>query len=760
MYETPETPKDLGKHDARFWLREIEAAKSRLSDWHEDAEEAEEAYCDEKERGFGRLNIFWANVETQKAAIGEDFGKPEVTRVNMPEDDDGLARHVANVWERAIAAAVDDTKDNHDIALAVSDMFLPGRGVVWQEVEAEDSQDGKPRWVKAPIVRVCWRDYLEGKAARWGSVPWVSRAHEFTRDELVSECKMSEAAAAKVPLNVACDVKEIGGKRLSKKDQEQFKRARVWEIWTKFPSKLRIYVAEGYYDDVLAVDDDPYKLKDFFPCARPMLANGDEGWQKPITDYSRYEDQAKELDKVCQRIYVLTDLLRNRGAYDKRFKELADLMKSEDGTFVAIENWAELQAKGGLEAVIQAMDLETIAVVIDKLKMQRRDLIELIYELSGVSDLARGQTDPQETLGAQKLKKSFGSGRFRMREDRSREFAAEAYGIKGEIIAEMFPREQLEEMTGLKLPLRADIDAAKEQLEQIQMEMQRAAEVAQRQAQQQAQRTGQPPAPPQPPQPPLPPEEMKRLQKLAATRWAWEDVDGVLSSDYRRCYACKVETDQSKFVDEQADQANRAQFFQAVMMTFEKVAPMIAGNPKVGEVWKQLIMFVISSYKAGRSLEEGLERTIDEAIQQAVQQSQQQQQIDPNVAAQQETAKLKVQAQQIGLERDKLKLQADGGKVQEVAVKAQIKQAEGQQKLSQAEQKRQIDEAAGAQKIAQQQQLNEAKQIGGAIDMQNKVEQLNFERTQRATAREMTLRDGVAKEAARPKPKPQQRTAQ
>lgn len=740
--EQPETPSQLGKHNARWWLREIEAAKSRNQDWYESAEKAEERYRDEDRDGFGALNILWANVETQKAAIGEDFGVPEVTRVNAPEDDEGLTRHVANIWGRAVAAAAQDDDDNHDLSLAVGDLFLPGRGVVWLEVDADEDTRGKVRWAKAPLVRVPYREYLQGKASRWGSIPWHARRHEFTLDDLQTECKMSLERAKKVPLTQSCDVQQLKGECLTQGDKDQFKRAVVWEIWTKIPGKYRIYVAEDYPDDVLCCDPDPYSLKDFFPLPRPLLANGDEGWQRPLTDYSRYRDQAAELDRVCERIFILTDLLRVRGVRDASVKELSDVMLAMDNTFVGVSNWAELQAKGGIVAAIQAIDITPLVAVIEQLKMQRRDLIELIYELSGISDLARGMTDPNETLGAQNLKKSFGSGRFRMREDRSREFAAEAYSLKGEVIAEMFPREQLQEMCGIALPLRAEIEHAKKRLETMQQEEQRKAQIAQALQQKGVQ------VPPPPP-PAIPPEELKKLQKLAATRWAWEDVEGVLKSDYRRCYRVRIETDQSKFKDEAVDQANRTAFFNVVMTTFEKVGPMIAGNPKAGEIWKNLIMFVVSSFRAGRSLEEGLELTIDEAIKKATEAANQPQQQDPKTQAEMakaqastQVAQINMQTAQIRLQTEQLKQQGVGSKAAEEAQKAQIKAVEGEQKIQQTQTKAQLDAAAGAQKLMQQQQLNAAKAEGQQIELINKKQQLAFEATEQATAREMRLRDG------------------
>lgn len=756
MTDKPVTESEVDTTDAEFWLCELGAAKGRMESWYAKAEEAEDRYRDCEARPFGMLNIFWANVETQKAAIGEDFGKPQVTRVNQPENDGGLSRHVANIWERAIAAGVRDTGDNHDISLAVGDTFLPGRGQIWLELEADEDEQGKVVWAKAPLVRVPYKDYLEGYATRWGGVPWVARRHLFTRDDLIKVCDMEPEAADNVPLNVQLPDDRRKDKPNKAKGKEQFKRAAVWEIWTKYPLKGRIYVAEDH-KEILCADPDPYRLKHFFPCPRPLLANGDEGWQEPLTDYSRYEDQAKELDQICARIFVLTAVLRRRGIHDKQFKELADLAEADDNVSLAVDNWADLQQRGGLNKVVEWEDLAPTIGVLVELHKQRRELIELIYELSGISDLARGMTDPRETLGAQQLKMSFGAGRFKRRETESRRFAAEGYQIKGEVIAEHFPREQLQEMSGIPLPTQREINDAKRQLGQIQAIQQQALAAKQKLAQlQQAVQSGQVqlPLPPEAEQqarqlqaqaqtPPPDEEQLRYLKSIAETRFSWERVSGVLRSDYRRCYSVEVETDQTNFIDEEGDKKARTEFFQAVMQVITQIMPMIAGNPKNGEVFKQLIMFVISAFRSGRSVEEGLERAIDEAIQMA-QQNQGQQQQDPKAQADAAAAQAKVQTAQIGLQTAQVRLQTEQVKAQQAGAdiqakaaeaqfkgqEAQIKAAEGQQKVIQ-----------GEQKVRQQEQANAAKRQGQVIDNVNKVEQLQFERAQRATARETYLQD-------------------
>ena len=66
----------------------------------------------------------------------------------------------------------------------------------------------------------------------------------------------------------------------------------------------------------------------------------------------------------------------------------------------------------------------------------RKQIIEDIYQIMGLSDIMRGATDPQETLGAQQLKSQYGSSRIR---DKQGEMVRMARDIE-EIIAEIMWR--------------------------------------------------------------------------------------------------------------------------------------------------------------------------------------------------------------------------------------------------------------------------------------------------------------------------------
>ena len=276
---------------------------------------------------------------------------------------------------------------------------------------------------------------------------------------------------------------------------------------------------------------------------------------------------------------------------------------------------------------------------------------------------------------------------------------------------------------------------------------------------QQAQQQGmQPPPEPMPPEP-IDEDAVKAIKKVADIKWAWEDVAGVLRSDYRRCYTVDVETDQSNFTDEEAEKAARTQFFQVVMGSIQQVAPLIAGNPKTGEILKTMVMWVIGAFKSGRAHEEGIERVFDEAIEMAIQQAQQGPAPDPKTQADIETSKARVATAQVGLQTAQVNLakaqveaQRAGADIQGEAMSAQMKTQESAAKAqasmvsSQAKaQDAQTKAMQEAQKVEQQAMANEAKRTGHLIDIQNKREKLEFDRETRATAEEALLKGETQK---------------
>jgi DNA-binding transcriptional MerR regulator len=462
---------------AGFWLDEIQRAGKREADWRKEGKAVIARYRNDKKRARS-LNILWANVELLKPAVLARTPKPDV-RQRFPVENP-VAKQAADVIERALAFIADDPGYGlmQQLEYARDDMLLPGRGVVrliyerdmrreqLQQIEEEDgsysyrAEDGteypEPDFVdengfafREEIARqeiyprhVYWEDYREGDARCWEDVPWIAYRHTYTRKQLV---KAFGDIGKLVPLTLGTG--EGKGDREKSDPDSPLNRAIVWEVWDK-QERNRLWVAESYRDAVLAEDGDPLGLDDFYPQPDPLYAIRTSDCRVPVPEFRVYKDQADELDDISLRIKRLIDALKARGVYAAVMKEAADLLNGDENELIPVEDWAALKERGGLEGCIAWLPIEQLAKVVAALYQQREQLKAEIYELTGISDLLRGDTDPNETATAQQIKGNFGQIRLEPRQAPMQRFARDLFRIAAEIIAEHFTAEQLALMTG------------------------------------------------------------------------------------------------------------------------------------------------------------------------------------------------------------------------------------------------------------------------------------------------------------------------
>ncbi len=462
---------------ATFWHTQLDCAAKREEKWRKSGDEIQCRYMDDREHYEGggqfekRINILWANTEVQKGALFNQLGKPDVRRsFPLPGKRNKIARTAALVMERALVACANRYDVDVQIENAVEDNLLPGRGVCWLDYEPTVGSDpeGNPviTYQTVKFDHVEWKSFRHGNGKSWEDVPWVAREHLFTKTDLKKRWGdvLGERIDA-IPVNQVVDEENINAE--AKKDGS-FKRARVWEIWYK-PESIRVYVAEGFSEE-LEREEDPYKLEGFFPCPRPLFAVKTASSLTPRPEFLQYKDQADELDRVNTRIWKLLEKLKYCGVYDGSSED-GDALKGigtlGDGEFLPYKNFAALAERGGLAAAFQARDLAPIAATVQALAQRAIELLQAIYEITGISDIMRGSSDSNETLGAQKLKANFGSGRLQRKQKDVQRFVKALYRMKAEIIAEHFEREQLEMMTGIHLPLEVERNAARQLLAQV-----------------------------------------------------------------------------------------------------------------------------------------------------------------------------------------------------------------------------------------------------------------------------------------------------
>lgn len=654
-----EKPEDLEKNPAgvvRRWNLELKLASRREEEWRKKGERVYKRYRQAEVRKHS-FNILWSNTETLRPAIYNSLPKPDVRR--RFKDEDPIGKAVSEVLGRSLEYMLDTTDFDCQIKECVLDMLLPGRGVArvryipsFKQVEvtaethieaneqhpesapeALEGDDEELDWEQTTIEHVQWDDFRMGTGKEWAEVCWVAFRHRMTRDEL--EDQFGEVGK-NVPLDNSAD--EDVEREKDEAVKEAFKTAEVWEIWDKDESKV-FFIASSYKDKPLKTLDDPLGLQGFFPCPKPLYAFEDGSSTVPVPLFEMYKEQADELDTVTKRINILIKGLKMRGIYDSTLSELSELMRGEDNDLIPASNVTALLERGGLEKAIWFMPIEQAAKVLQILQLQREATKQVIYEITGISDILRGSTNASETATAQQIKSQWGSMRLKRLIGDVSYFIRDLIRMQAELIGEKFQPETFSTMTGLKYPTGEEKQQAMMQFQQQMMQYQQMQQQAQM-AQQQGQQAPQLPPPPQQPQ--LPP--------------SWDEITQVLRDDKLRTFKVDVETDSTVASSMEADMAALKDVIGSVGQMIQQFGPAVQMGYLPVEAMKELLMAVTRRAKLGNAVDDAFDK-----IKQP-----------PPPPQQQDNS---LQVEQMRQQADQAKMQADmQAKQQQAQMDAQLEQ--------------------------------------------------------------------------------------
>lgn len=463
---------------ARRWEFELEAADKEVAKWHEQGKKIVRRFRDERDGqalGETRWNLYTSSVQTRRDMMYGRVPQVSVTR-RFADAEDDVARVAGVIQERALNADIERDGDGYQAALrhVLNDWELPGIGIARAryvseheepeegevEKEAKTDAEGKEIAPAVPAVtKKVWEDietdYVHWDDFRWsagsrvhGELRWVAFGTDLSRKQLVE--KFGEEVAAAIPLNT----RNVDG--TNSKTVNPWARARVWEVWSKEDRKV-YFVVRGGRTPVLApvglkqgkepgsvdVDGgqvDPYGLEGFFPCPEWLVANATTDTLLPRPNFALVQDIYDEIDKVSGRITLLEDAIQVRGVYDKTVApELAGILEGSGNKMIPATNFPALKEKGGLAGSMDFMPLEMLTQAVLALRDYRRELIDAAYQVSGDSDIIRGQaTDAGETATAQGLKAKFGSVRMQARQDEFARFATGLQKIRAELMVKLF----------------------------------------------------------------------------------------------------------------------------------------------------------------------------------------------------------------------------------------------------------------------------------------------------------------------------------
>ena len=332
----------------------------------------------------------------------------------------------------------------------------------------------------------------------------------------------------------------------------------------------------------------------------------------------QYRDQLEEINLLTAKIHALSDALEAKGFYPAGGAELADAVQAavaahaEGRLLVPISNWASF---GGTKDIIVWLPIDMISTTISACVMLRKQIIDDIYQITGMADIMRGDTDPNETLGAQQMKAQYGTTRIRDKQQELARVARDLVEITSEIICEKFDGKTIVEMSQSQLPTKAAVEKQIKMVYQQLMQMQQAMARIPPQPPQQQQ------GPPTPGQP-APPDQHAQLQQAAQSAQQQlqqlqqqptiDQVLELLKDDRARSFVLDIETDSTIMADEMAEKAARTEFMQVLGGLLPQLSQMIAAEPNTAAFCGELLKFATAPFRAGRTLDGAIDELVEQ----------------------------------------------------------------------------------------------------------------------------------------------------
>lgn len=617
------------------WLNCISSYDNEFKKWEARAQKIVKRYRDDNRNQntneTAKFNILWSNVQTLIPAVYARLPKADVAR--RFGDSDPIARVASQLIERALDFEVEHYSDfRSTMKHAVEDRFLGGRGVAWvryePHVRAQDiPEDGlqitedvdevdeygkqqvktampgvdggmgeevEPQeeieYECAPTDYVHWKDFGHSVARTWEEVTSVWRWVYMTKESLVE--RFGEEMAKKIPLDAGPET----NKQYSQASKD-FTRAKICEIWDKESGK--VYWISKSCPNILDERDDPLELENFFPCAKPLYATMTSDTLVPVSDFVLYQDQATELDILTDRIDGLVKALRVRGVYDASQPSLQRLLtEGDNNTLIPVDKWMAFSEKGGLKGSIDLLPLDTLSAALLQCYRARDEIKAQIYEITGISDIVRGQTAASETATAQQIKGQYAGLRLRSMQEDVALFASELFQLKAQVICTKFQPSTILQYAAANAMQPAD----------------------------QA----------------LIPQALQLLQDKPL-----------------RSFRIQVDSDSLVQIDENQNKRDRVEFLQAMGGFLTQALPMGQQAPELVPMLIELVKFGVGAYKKAEPIEGTIDQAMEQIKMKQQQAAQQPPQPDPEMIKAQMDQQREQSRVQADLQIEQIKAQGD-----------------------------------------------------------------------------------------------------
>lgn len=719
-------PVEDGKPSLTYWKSQLAAYDEAARSWKKDVDAAFDEYLNkdgrgragETKKGSTHFPLFWSCVRTIQPAF---YSRTPVivTEKAFKELRDNIARLGAICLERLGKYATKTSGFDRTMSIAVTHFIMaekasvraifesdvtesrttyerrdetvegPNYQIMNQtalyapngeryEGEYEEDEEGNAFSVDYDIKHLAcvteplhYRDYRHNANARYDAeIDWMSFDTQVTRTEV--ERMFGKETAEKLTYSPAGSGQDGESSKPIKGQPALF--ATITEIWDRKKRKV-YYLSPGCNEWLINVanpeGEDPYKLKDFFPC--PPFVLGTHGPDDMFTApaYVQLKDFIEQVHGAFDRVRRLILALKKAGVFDSSKPELAELNAiASEGQFIGVADLESLLGPNGtLEKLIHFFPTDKIAQGVNELKTAMMEFEQKLYDLWGIPDIYRGITDPNETLGAQQLKGKHMSVRFSVLQREIQRLARDLIEIMCDLYLAKCPDFKLAEIMGVKY---------------------------------------------------MTPEEQQLFPEVLA----------FLKSDSERCLRLEIETDSTITQNLNAD-IEQKQFLGKTMLDgLSAVATASQQDPTYGLAAMKVLGVVMKSLQQGKLMEEDMDQLFDAMSQRLQAQAQQppppnpevmkaqahaqalQMKMQADIALEQQKAQAQIAVEQRQTEADivredrraQAKIAADQALTQ---AKAELERFKAQIQMAADQQKAQLDAELQMRKLAMDQQLQE-----------------------------------------------------
>lgn len=435
-----------GQPENNPWPARLQSFTKFSEQFHRRGTEIERRYEDARDDGspdlavgLKKANLFFSNVAVIKESLFNSLPKPDVKRLHTGEWDNEPARVAALIIERSLNYEIKKAPGfEESIKHAIFDRLVPGLGTVWIEYHAPEGDT--PEYIT--VEPVYWKDLIWEPQRIWRYCGWVGRKVTMsTQDAKAKWPSMPDpnnglgkgnTAAASIPEQAIMTDKTV-----------------VIQMWDTINKKI-IWMTESGF--VLEEVEDEYKIQSFLPTPKPLIANEVTRKFLPVPDYYIAQDQYLQLDTLYSRISLIIQAVRVAGVYDSQEQGLSRMLDGNENVLIPVDNWAMFQEKGGVKGAIDWFPVEQVAQVLTNLTSAYTFVKGELFEVTGMADIVRGNSNQYETASAQQIKAQFASVRLNGFQRDTSAFVRDVLIIIAQLQISLYSVERMSQICG-QLPM-------------------------------------------------------------------------------------------------------------------------------------------------------------------------------------------------------------------------------------------------------------------------------------------------------------------